>query len=71
MHGRDGKEYLIPNENLITNQVVNWSYSSSLVRLDVAFGVAYDSDLHAVRDLPSRRRSGRSACWPRRPRSVM
>ena len=39
--GRDGKEYLIPNENLITNQVVNWSYSSPLVRLDVPFGVAY------------------------------
>ncbi|TMJ60920.1 MAG: mechanosensitive ion channel, partial [Alphaproteobacteria bacterium] len=35
VRGRDGKEYLIPNENLITNQVVNWSYSSLLVRLDV------------------------------------
>jgi small-conductance mechanosensitive channel len=51
VRGRDGKEYLIPNENLITNQVVNWSYSSPLVRLDVEFGVAYASDLHAVRDL--------------------
>jgi small-conductance mechanosensitive channel len=51
VRGRDGKEYLIPNENLITNQVINWSYSNSLVRLDVAFGVAYSSDLHAVRDL--------------------
>jgi small-conductance mechanosensitive channel len=51
VRGRDGKEYLIPNENLITNQVVNWSYSSSLVRLDVQFGVAYASDLHAVREL--------------------
>jgi small-conductance mechanosensitive channel len=51
IRGRDGKEYLIPNENLITNQVVNWSYSSRLVRLDVPFGVAYDSDLHAVREL--------------------
>jgi small-conductance mechanosensitive channel len=51
VRGRDGKEYLIPNENLITNQVVNWSYSSLLVRLDVEFGVAYSSDLHAVRDL--------------------
>ena len=51
VRGRDGKEYLIPNENLITNQVVNWSYSSLLVRLDVPFGVAYDSDLHAVREL--------------------
>jgi small-conductance mechanosensitive channel len=51
VRGRDGKEYLIPNENLITNQVVNWSYSSSLVRLDAEFGVGYGSDLHAVRDL--------------------
>jgi small-conductance mechanosensitive channel len=51
VRGRDGKEYLIPNENLITNQVINWSYSSLLVRLDVEFGVAYSSDLHAVRDI--------------------
>jgi small-conductance mechanosensitive channel len=50
VRGRDGREYLIPNENLITNQVINWSYSSPLVRLDVKFGVAYGSDLHAVRD---------------------
>ena len=49
VRGRDGKEYLIPNENLIANQVVNWSYSSPLVRLDTPFGVAYGSDLHAVR----------------------
>lgn len=51
VRGRDGKEYLIPNENLITNEVVNWSYSNSLVRLDAEFGVAYASDLHQVRDL--------------------
>jgi len=51
VRGRDGKEYLIPNENLITNQVVNWTYSSLFVRLDVPFGVAYDSDPHAVREL--------------------
>jgi small-conductance mechanosensitive channel len=51
IRGRDGKEYLIPNENLITNQVINWSYSSPLVRLDAKFGVAYGSDLHAVGDL--------------------
>jgi small-conductance mechanosensitive channel len=49
--GRDGKEYLIPNENLISNQVVNWSYTSPTVRIDTAFGVAYSSDLHLVRRL--------------------
>jgi small-conductance mechanosensitive channel len=45
----DGKEFLIPNEDLITGQVVNWSHSSDLVRLDIYFGVAYRSDPHIVR----------------------
>lgn len=45
---RDGREYLIPNEEFITNRVVNWSFSDQLVRLDVEFGVSYDSDPHAV-----------------------
>ncbi len=46
---RDGKEYLIPNEDLITGQVVNWSYTNDLVRLDVDFGVSYEADPHLVR----------------------
>ncbi|HSR71582.1 MAG TPA: mechanosensitive ion channel domain-containing protein, partial [Kiloniellales bacterium] len=46
---RDGKEYLIPNEDLITHRVVNWSYSDQLVRLELRFGVSYRSDPHAVR----------------------
>ncbi|WP_417416248.1 mechanosensitive ion channel family protein [Hoeflea sp.] len=45
---RDGREYLIPNEDFITQQVVNWSFSDKLVRLDVEFGVSYDSDPHEV-----------------------
>ncbi len=48
---RDGREFLIPNEDLITNQVVNWSHSNSMVRLDINFGVSYDSDPHVVRKL--------------------
>ena len=46
-----GKEYLVPNENFITNKVINWSYSDDRVRLDVPVGVAYDSDLNLVHDL--------------------
>lgn len=45
---RDGREYLIPNEDFITQEVINWSFSDELVRLDVAFGVSYDSDPHQV-----------------------
>ncbi|WP_238941302.1 mechanosensitive ion channel domain-containing protein [Jannaschia sp. Os4] len=46
---RDGKEYLIPNEDLITGQVVNWSHSNDYVRLDIFFGTAYGDDPHLVR----------------------
>lgn len=46
---RDGVEYLIPNEDLITHQVINWSFTDNLVRIDVTFGVAYASDPHEVR----------------------
>jgi len=45
---RDGREYLIPNEDFITTQVINWSFSDKFVRLDVPFGVSYDSDPHEV-----------------------
>nr|WP_246057794.1 mechanosensitive ion channel domain-containing protein [Arenibacterium halophilum] len=48
---RDGKEYLIPNEDLITSQVVNWSHTNKLVRLDLHFGVSYGDDPHRVRKL--------------------
>ncbi|NUH65294.1 mechanosensitive ion channel [Sulfitobacter sp. S0837] len=48
---RDGKEYLIPNEDLITGQVVNWSHSNDFVRLDIFFGTAYADDPHLVRKL--------------------
>jgi len=46
---RDGKEFLIPNEDLITGQVVNWSHSNDYVRLDIYFGTAYANDPHEVR----------------------
>ncbi|WP_306151646.1 mechanosensitive ion channel family protein [Roseovarius sp. MMSF_3281] len=48
---RDGREYLIPNEDLITGQVVNWSHSNDYVRLDIYFGTAYGDDPHKVRAL--------------------
>ena len=45
---RDGREFLIPNEDFITHEVINWSFSDKYVRLDVDFGVSYDSDPHDV-----------------------
>jgi small-conductance mechanosensitive channel len=47
----DGREYLIPNEDFVTQRVINWSYSNERVGLDVKFGVSYASDPHEVRAL--------------------
>ena len=47
----DGREILLPNEDLVTQRVINWSHSNDLVRLDVKFGVSYASDPHAVRQI--------------------
>ncbi len=48
---RNGTEHLIPNENLITNEVINWSYSNNLVRINLPVGVSYEADLEKARDL--------------------
>ena len=48
---RDQKEYLIPNENLMINQVENWSYSSKNVRVSVPVGVSYQADLELAERL--------------------
>jgi small-conductance mechanosensitive channel len=41
---RDGVETLVPNQNLITNSVINWSYSDQRVRLKVPVMISYDDD---------------------------
>lgn len=45
---RDGREILIPNEDFVTQQVVNWSFSNYKMMLKAQFGVSYDSDPHHV-----------------------
>ncbi|MCZ6859495.1 MAG: mechanosensitive ion channel, partial [Alphaproteobacteria bacterium] len=42
---RDGIEHLIPNEELISQRVENWSYSNTLVRFRMPIGISYDSDV--------------------------
>jgi small-conductance mechanosensitive channel len=48
---REGKEYLIPNEILMTEEVVNWSYSTRDVRISVPVPVAYDCDVKLAQRL--------------------
>jgi small-conductance mechanosensitive channel len=47
---RDGREYLIPNEDFVTQRVVNWSYSNNLIRLEVRFGASYSNDPRKVQE---------------------
>jgi small-conductance mechanosensitive channel len=48
---RDGKEHLIPNEQLMVEPVENWSYSSRDVRIHIPVGVAYSTDLPLAQKL--------------------
>ena len=48
---RDQKEYLIPNENLMINQVENWSYSSKQVRIQVPVSIGYNCDIRRAEEL--------------------
>ncbi len=49
---RDGTEHLIPNDNFITDGVINWSRSDKVVRLHAPFGVSYSTrDLRKIKEL--------------------
>ncbi len=41
---RDGVETLVPNQNLITSTVINWSYSDRKVRLKLPVRISYRDD---------------------------
>ena len=42
---RDRKEILIPNEDFVTNKVVNWSFTDRIVRIKADVGVSYCTDI--------------------------
>jgi small-conductance mechanosensitive channel len=44
----DGREFLIPNEDLVTQKVTNWTYTDKNTLVKVAFGTNYDADPRLV-----------------------
>ncbi|MBC8379004.1 MAG: mechanosensitive ion channel [Planctomycetes bacterium] len=48
---RDNIEYLVPNSNLISNTIVNYSLSSPMIRIDLPVGVSYRSDPQQVKKI--------------------
>ena len=48
---RDGIEHLIPNEELISQRVENWSHTHQRVRLRMPIGIDYAADVHKAMEL--------------------
>jgi len=44
----DGREFLIPNEDLVTQKVTNWTYTDKNTLVKVTFGTNYDADPRLV-----------------------
>jgi small-conductance mechanosensitive channel len=44
----DGREFLIPNEDLVTQKVTNWTYTDKNTLVKVLFGTNYDADPRLV-----------------------
>ena len=47
----ESKEIMIPNEEFITKNVVNWTYSNKQGRVEVHIGVSYKCDIEKAREL--------------------
>jgi small-conductance mechanosensitive channel len=47
----DNADVIIPNSQLVTSEVLNWTHKSTVARVIISVGVAYDSDPRRVRDL--------------------
>jgi small-conductance mechanosensitive channel len=44
----DGREFLIPNEDLVTQKVVNWTYTDKNTLVKIPFATNYDADPRLV-----------------------
>jgi small-conductance mechanosensitive channel len=47
----DGAEVIVPNANLISNEVINWTLSDKKRRIEIFSGVAYGSDVYLVKEI--------------------
>ena len=48
VRNRDNIEYLIPNSDLISKTIINYSLSSPLIRIELSLGASYNADAHEV-----------------------
>ncbi|MCR9130038.1 MAG: mechanosensitive ion channel [Alphaproteobacteria bacterium] len=58
----DGREILVPNEDLITGRVINWTLHNTRGRVEIRIGVAYGTDLHLARRIMLEAATSHPAC---------
>jgi small-conductance mechanosensitive channel len=47
----DGAEVIVPNNNLISKDLINWTLSSNFKRIEILIGTAYGSDPNKVLEI--------------------
>ncbi|CDF78255.1 potassium efflux system KefA protein / small-con ductance mechanosensitive channel [Formosa agariphila KMM 3901] len=47
----DGAEVVVPNNNLISNDLINWTLSNNIKRIEILIGTSYDSDPNRVLEI--------------------
>ena len=47
----DGAEVIVPNYNLMSNNLINWTLSDNTSRLEILIGASYDTDPNQVLEL--------------------
>lgn len=55
----DGSDVIVPNSQLISEEVINWTLSDDKRRIDIPFGVAYGTDTKRVVELITPLAAGR------------
>ena len=45
------KELIVPNKEFITGQLINWTLTDSVIRVELPVGIAYGSDTELAREL--------------------
>ena len=48
---RDGREHLVPNEDIVTQTVINWTFSNKQVRRHLPINISYNSDIDKAMEL--------------------
>ena len=68
---RRGLDIIVPNSDLVSQQVSNFSYRDRLTRVDIPVGVSYAADPEKVRDLLVRAAEEENGTLPHPPPTVL